>query len=160
MRSIFLLLFALLGIPSHTFADTFHDLIKKNGRFYKSSSEIPFTGEITGRDHGAFKDGLRHGRWIYGHENGQVKSEGDYKDGLKQGLWIGYYQNSQIFYQGSYLDGKKDGAWVSFYDNGKLFYRGEYKEGKEEGEWIGFNPDASPWPYRTGIFKGGKRISD
>lgn len=158
MRLIFLCLFILLGKPSLTFGGAFDDLIRKNGLFYESWSDVPFTGEITGIDRGAFKDGLRHGRWVQGHENGQVKSEGDYENGLKQGQWIGYYKNGQIFYEGAYVDGIKDGLWVSFYDDGKIFYRGQYKKGKEDGAWLGFNPDGTPWPYRTGIYKDGVRV--
>ena len=39
-----------------------------------------------------------------------------------------------------------------------FFYRGQYKKGKEDGAWLGFNPDGTPWPYRTGIYKDGVRV--
>ena len=136
------------------------DLIKKNGLYYDLEADSPFSGEIGGQDSGFFKEGLKNGRWIYHHLNGQVKSEGDFQDGQEQGTWLGYYENGQVFFEGSYLSGVKEGLWVSYYDDGKIFYRGHYKDGKEDGRWVGFNPDGSVWPYRTGHFRDGVKVSE
>jgi len=47
--------------------------------------EIPFTGEVTGLEQGAFKDGKRDGLWVSFNKDGTVneKYTGTYKDGVK-----------------------------------------------------------------------------
>ena len=160
MQIIFPVLLLLIGVPFPTFGETLDDLVKINGLYYKISRDIPFNGVIHGQNHGSFKNGSRHGQWVYHYDNGRVKSEGNYKLGKKEGTWVGYYHNGKIFYEGAYLDGIKEGLWVSFYDDEKVFYRGQYKAGKEDGPWIGFNPDGSSWSYRTGLFKNGVKVSN
>jgi antitoxin component YwqK of YwqJK toxin-antitoxin module len=157
----FILLLAFVSLVSlQSVGETMDELVIRDGLYYKISSDVPFSGEIDGQDRGSFENGLRHGSWVFYHENGQVKSEGFYRSGIKHGAWVGYYANGQLFYRGAYSDGKKEGLWVSYYDNAKIFYEGHYNAGKENGRWVGFNPDGSPWAYRTGLFQNGSKIGD
>lgn len=39
---------------------------------------------------------MMQGKWIYYHENGQVKSEGLYKNNLKKGCWKYYNERGEI----------------------------------------------------------------
>ena len=37
-----------------------------------------------------YKDGKKHGPWVYYHDNGQLSSKGTYKDGEEVGPWVHY----------------------------------------------------------------------
>ena len=160
MRIHWLLLLGLAVVSIPSFSETMENLVLRDGLYYQLSSEQPFSGEITGKNQGSFKDGLRHGVWVHFHDNGEVKSRGGFQDGLKHGSWIGFYENGQLFYKGRYVEGKKYGLWVSYYDDETLFYQGSFEDGKETGLWKGFNPDGTPWPYRTGVFINGEKLNE
>jgi len=71
--------------------------------------EIPFTGEVTGLEQGAFKDGKREGPWVFYYDNGQLESEGTYKDGKADGPWIAFNEDGTVWgtYTGTFKDGEK-----------------------------------------------------
>ena len=163
----------------------FKDLVYRDGLYYKKFTEVPFTGKITGKTIGSFKNGKEDGSWVYYHDNGQLDSKGDYKNGNGDGFWIGYYENGQLkskgnwkngkkdgswfnYYQngqldskGDYKNGKKEGSWVSYYTNGQLDYKGEYKNGKQEGSWVWYDENGTIiTELLTGTYKDGKKISD
>jgi antitoxin component YwqK of YwqJK toxin-antitoxin module len=160
MQVNWLLVFGFAAISMPGFSDTMENLVLRDGLYYQIASEQPFSGEITGQNYGFFKDGLRHGDWIYFHDNGKVKSKGKFKSGRKNGPWVGFYANGQLFYKGEYVNGKKQGVWVGYYENEALFYRGTFEDGREDGSWRAFNPDGTPWAYKTGTFRGGTKISE
>ena len=160
MRIHWLLLLGLEVVSIPSFSETMENLVLRDGLYHQLSSEQPFSGEITGKNQGYFKDGLRHGVWVHFHDNGEVKSQGRFQDGLKHGSWIGFYENGQLFYKGRYVEGKKYGLWVSYYDDETLFYQGSFEDGKETGLWKGFNPDGTTWPYRTGVFINGEKLNE
>jgi len=85
---------------------TMDDLVITDGLHYKKFTDVPFTGEVTG------------------------KRQGSIKDGKKDGPWVHYYDNGQLCWKGTYKDGKRDGPWVEYYDNGQLWLKGTYKDGK------------------------------
>lgn len=154
------LLLAIVAVSTSGFSATMEDLVLSDGLYYRISEQRPFSGKISGQSYGFFKDGLRHGTWIYFHDNGGVKNKGGFKNGRKHGPWMGFYANGKLFYKGDYFNGKKQGPWVSYYENERLFYQGNFENGREDGPWQGFNPDGSLWPYRTGIFQKGTKIRD
>jgi antitoxin component YwqK of YwqJK toxin-antitoxin module len=84
---------------------TMDDLVKTNGLYYVKFTDVPFTGEVTGRIQGTFKDGNQ------------------------DGLWVGYHENGQLWWKATFKDGKADGPSVSYYDNGQLSLEGTYKDG-------------------------------
>ena len=59
MQIIFPVLFLLIGVPFPSFGETLDDLVKRNGLYYKISSDIPFNGVIHGQNRGSFKNGSR-----------------------------------------------------------------------------------------------------
>ena len=65
-------------------------MVERDNLFYKKFTNIPFSGEISGKENGKFKNGRRYGEWISYHENGQLKSEGNYKDGEKDTHLLNY----------------------------------------------------------------------
>ncbi len=165
MNRIFAPIFALaLLFPSLALGAevTIGDLVERDGLFYEKSTDVPFTGEVTGQGQGQIKDGKREGPWIvYWHDG--TKNEclsGTYRDGVKisrdwddfvkrdDGL---YYEEScfvafsVVPFSGEVSDGSKRGriedgkledSWVEYWDDGQLRQKGDYKDGKRDGPWV------------------------
>jgi antitoxin component YwqK of YwqJK toxin-antitoxin module len=135
--------------------ETIEDLIERDGIHYKKFSDAPFTGKITGQEQGSFKNGKRHGPWVYSRDNGQLRQKGTYKNGKRGGPWISYHDNGQLFDKGTYKNGKRGGPWISYHDNGQLFDKGNYKDGKRHGPWDWYY-DNGQLEYE-GNYKNGER---
>ena len=90
-------------------ADSINDLVTRDGLWYKKFSDVPFTGEVTGRVSGGFLDGKLEGYFIHYWENGQLQTKGTYKNGLKEGRWVYYASDGTLFkgLTGIYKNGKK-----------------------------------------------------
>ena len=138
---------------------TWDDLVERNDIFYKKFTDVPFTGKITGKTIGSFKNGKEDGSWVYYHDNGQLDSKGDYKNGNGDGFWIGYYENGQLKSKGNWKNGNQEGSWVSYLDNGQLRYKGDFKNGKRDGSWVIYHEDGSVDKVLSGTFKIGKKIN-
>jgi antitoxin component YwqK of YwqJK toxin-antitoxin module len=69
------------------------DLAEREGIYYKKFSEVPFTGKVTGKTQGSFRNGKKHGPWVKYHDNGQLYFKGTYKDGKEEGPWVYYDDN-------------------------------------------------------------------
>ena len=110
-----------------------YDLVKREGIFYKKFTDVPFTGEVTGKGQGSIKDGKQTGPWVRYRDNGQLSSKGTFKDGKEDGLWVGYHDNGQLSYKGTYKDGEKDGPWVSYLKDGTVYESstGTFKDGEK-----------------------------
>jgi len=139
------------------------DLVKRDGLFYKKFTDVPFTGEVTGKEQGLiqdriFRDGKEVGARVTYYKNGQLKNKGTYKDGKEDGPWVEYYDNGQLWIKGTYKDGKEDGPWVGYHDNGQLSYKGTYKDGERDGPWVGYDEDGTVVGWKTGTFKDGEKI--
>jgi antitoxin component YwqK of YwqJK toxin-antitoxin module len=110
------------------------DLVITNGLHYKKFTDVPFTGKVTGKTQGSFKDGKEHGPSVSYHDNGRIKEKGTYKDG------------------------KKDGPWVTYHDNGQLWFKGTVKDGKPDGPWVNYNKDGTVYESLTGTYKDGVKV--
>ena len=110
---------------------TMGDLVEREGLHYQKFTDVPFDGEVTGKERGSFKDGKKHGPWVWYHDNGQLWRKGTYKDGERDGPWVEYHDNGQLWRKGAYKDGPPDGPWVAYHDNGQLDeeWTGAYKDG-------------------------------
>ena len=95
--------------PNMVMSETMKDLVERNGLHYKKFSDVPFSGKITGRTRGSFKNGKKHGLWVYYHDNGRLSEKGAYKNGKKEGLWIWFKKEGAILglFSGTYKDGEK-----------------------------------------------------
>ena len=85
------------------------DLLITDGVHYKKFTDVPFTGDVTGKSQGSFRNGKKHGPWVEYHDNGQLRSKGTYKDGKEHGPWVGYTTNGTVweFMTGTYKNGEK-----------------------------------------------------
>ena len=110
------------------------DLVERDGLYYKKFTDVPFTGNITGKSQGTIRNGKRDGPWVIYWDNGQLSNKGIYKDG------------------------EANGPWVWYHDNGQLRSKGTYKDGNRDGPWVGYNYDGTVWESLTGTFKDGVKI--
>jgi len=104
MKFKLIFIFFLFG---QSYAETRDDLVIRNNLYYKKFTDIPFTGQITGRVQGDIKNGLKHGDWITYYQSGQLLSKGKYIDGLREGVWETYNENGTIYETGKYIKGLK-----------------------------------------------------
>ena len=142
-------LFAALAM-----GETMDDLVDRDGLYYKKFTDVPFTGKITRKIQGSFRNGKKHGVWVeydrdgrvskkvtnkngkedtyvenrY-YDNGQLHSKVTYKDGNRDGPWVYYHKDGQLRYKGNWKDDKRDGPWVSYHYNGQLKFKGTFKNG-------------------------------
>jgi antitoxin component YwqK of YwqJK toxin-antitoxin module len=105
----------------------YEDLGIRGGLFYKDFSEVPFSGEITGKSQGAFKNGKKEGSVSY-WSDGQLSSKETYKNRKKEGVWVNYHDNGQVMEKSNYKNGKLNGAYVYHYSDGQLSSKGNYKK--------------------------------
>ena len=86
-----------------------NDLVERDGLYYKKFTEVPFTGEVTGKSQGKIKDGKMDGPWVWFWDDGQLGSKGTFKDGKRDGPWVDYWDNGQLSWKGNYKDGNDNG---------------------------------------------------
>ena len=122
-------LLSLFSFPS--LGVDFEDLVERDDLYYQGSSDIPFTGTVTGKKQGSMHEGKREGEWEFYYSNNVLKAKGTYKQGKQNGNFTIYHDNSQILYQGNYLKGKKEGQFNFYYKNGAINKQksGTYKNG-------------------------------
>ena len=110
----------------------FDDLIISNqdGLFYERLTDVPFTGEVTGKEQGKISKGKREGEWLWYFENGQLKYKSNFKDGKQEGEFLYYYENGQLWIKNNYKNGKLEGERLVYYENGQLEKTEIYKDAK------------------------------
>ena len=108
-------------------------MVQREGLYYKKSTEVPFSGTVTGRYQGKIKNGKRDGPWFRYHENGQLRFKGTFKNAKRVGPWVSYHENGQLSSKGPYKNGRREGPWVINLDDGTVvkFLTGTYKDGKK-----------------------------
>ena len=136
MKKLTLTLLTCLFIlsPNVVLGETMDDLVKREGIYYKKFTEVPFTGKVTGKEQGSFRNGKKYGPFV------------------------SYYDNGQLFYKGTYKNGKWEGPWVYHHENGQLSSKGDYKNDKKEGPWVSYNKDGTVNEKWTGTFKDGEKV--
>jgi hypothetical protein len=110
MKTLTILLLTLL-FPVFVIGETMDDLVERDGIHYKKFSDVPFTGKITGKSQGSFKNGKRCGPWVsyWMWKGGLLMSKGNYKDGEKDGPWVSYNEDGTVRHDftGTLKNGKK-----------------------------------------------------
>ena len=117
---ITILFISLLSSPSWSETLTIDDLVRRDGLLYKKFTNVPFTGEITGRDTGQFKDGKEEGYWEFYHYNGQLSGKGNMKEGRLEGLWFWYSEDGYLHHKGQYCEGNQRGLWETYRKDGSV----------------------------------------
>ena len=69
-------------VPS---SPTMDDLVERDGLYYEKFTDVPFSGEVTGRQQGSFKNGKEEGPLVHYTSDGTVDEEltGTFKNGVK-----------------------------------------------------------------------------
>ena len=57
------------------------DLVKRDGLFYEKFTDVPFTGNVTGKKQGKIIEGKPVGEFLTYYESGQLVRTRIYKDG-------------------------------------------------------------------------------
>ena len=128
-----ILLLTLL-FPSLAYGVTKDDLLITNGLYYKKYTDVPFTGKITGKKQGSFRNGKKHGPWVI------------------------YWDNGQLYAKGTMKDGKDHGSFERYCKNGQFDSKGPYKDGNQHSPWVSHNRDGSVDAKGTGTFKDGMKV--
>ena len=135
IKTLFTILFiSLLSSPS--WSVTLGDLVERNDLYYEKFTDVPFSGEVTGKTQGSFKNGKRDGAWVW------------------------YYENGQLSWKTSYNNGYFTGDTVSYYRNGQLQWKGTWKSNMREGVWVNYNEDGTKNKILSGTYKDDVKISD
>ena len=116
-------------LPSLGWGTPFDELVERDGLYYPKFSDVPFTGEVTGKSQGYLKNGKKDGTWVTYYITGELREKGNYKNHKEVGEWVGYYDDGQLEFKGNYKNGEKEGEWVSYYDDGGLYSKDNYKNG-------------------------------
>ena len=82
------------------------DLVVRDRLHYEKFTDVPFTGNVIGKEFGQLVNGKREGKWLHYHENGQLRLKRNYKDGKLEGEWLHYHENGQLRSKSNYKDGK------------------------------------------------------
>ena len=100
IKSLLTILFiSLLSSPS--WSQTMDDLVERNNLYYEKFTNVPFTGKVTGRWQGSFKNGKKEGTWVKYWNNGQLSYKANFKNGKREGDWVTYYENGQLRSKGN-----------------------------------------------------------
>ena len=147
------LLFTSVGWSKDINSD---ELIKRDGLYYEKFKDVPFTGDVVGKEQGKISKGKREGEYLTYYENGQLKYKSNYKEGVLEGEWLYYHDNGQLRFKENYKDGKLEGEWLYYHDNGQLRFKRNWKDGKKEGEWLYYHETGQL--ETTEIYKDGELI--
>jgi hypothetical protein len=96
-------------ISSPSWSETINDLVQREGTYYKKFTDVPFTGQVGGKNQGSIKNGKKEGYWVSYWPNGQLQYKGDYKNGKAEGYWVGYFEDGSVITSitGTFKDGVK-----------------------------------------------------
>ena len=98
-------LLSLVSFPS--LGVDFKDLVERDGFYYEEFSDVPYLGEVTGKEQGSLRKGLKEGEWVGYHYNGQLESKENFKNGLRDGKWVWYQHNGELWEKETYKNDEK-----------------------------------------------------
>lgn len=77
------------------------------------------------------------------YSNCTVRSQGTTANGVRQGKWIFYHSNGQPQTEATFVDGKENGTYCVFRETGVPYYRGEFVDGQRVGTWEFYDDQAN-----------------
>ena len=128
---LILLSLTLMFTSGVALGETMDDLVERGDLWYKKFTDVPFTGEISGKVSGKFINGKKHGSWNSYDENGQLYIKTTYKNGIEEGPSLMYDDNGQLMSKGNVKNGKRDGLWIDYWSDGTVNngLTGQWKNG-------------------------------
>ena len=114
--------------------DTYQKAYKLGSVYYKTGTDIPFTGILYGTySNGNYQtiqeyvDGVGNGKWVDFSPEGVKECEGTYIDNRVIGPVRFFYENGSVKSEGHYLHWKNPiGTWNYFYKKGNLVHTMTY----------------------------------
>ena len=95
-------------LSSTSWSVTFDDLVERNDLYYEKFTNVPFSGKVTGKEQGSFRNGEREDAWISYWDNGQLRSKGNWKNNLEHGAFTTYHENGQLCCKGNFKNGEDE----------------------------------------------------
>ena len=120
---------SLVSFPS--WGLTMGDLVEREGVYYKKFTDVPFTGEVVGKEQGQFKDGKKHGKWMKYYDSGQLWKKSFHIDGKLNGVRLIYCENGSLSNRGAFNNGKGIGLIEMWDCEGNLKQTYLHQDGKE-----------------------------
>ena len=77
------------------------------------------------------------------YPDGTPEIDASYTDGVKDGKWVKYHGNGQVFEQGEYVGGEKHGQWLTFYPSGNKLEEASYQNGRPIGMYRAWLEDGT-----------------
>jgi antitoxin component YwqK of YwqJK toxin-antitoxin module len=90
---------------------------------------------------GTYRDGKRHGYWVFFDIAGAISNSGAFIDGDKAGRWVDYYSEGTHYYgtEGVFAGGKPHGTHKTWRWSGDMYDAlvevGDYEAGGKTGQW-------------------------
>ena len=136
-----------------------HDLVQRNGLYYRKFTDVPFTGPATDENEfglwsdGSLENGLKEGPWTRYYDEGQLWEKFIYQGGLIQ-YHESWHENGQLMETCEYKNDKLHGHHIQYFDNGQIKFKGMCEEGRCVGEWVYYYYNGQilkKTDYETGI---------
>ena len=159
LTSIILILFlSLLSSPSWSESLTMDDLVERNDLYYREFTDVPFTGEVSGKGNGKIKKGKKEDLWKTCHyDYPEDYPEDDiFSKHLSHGeIWKSIPEKCYFLTIDNWKGGKRNGSF-ELYHVGKLRSKGNYQSGFMDGlwEWYGVDKFVSRKNFKFGKLHG------
>ena len=108
----------------------------KKGLYYHKSSEIPYTGEVSGKINGKIVKGKKEGEYIKYYKNGKILSKANFKKNKLNGRYLEFYYNGNMLTERYYENGILEGEASDYYSMGQLLSKRNYNDGILNGQYL------------------------
>jgi len=109
----------------------FADGTPKMEQYFQKDSlikEVTFYNNQQKRYEGTYRNGKKHGKWVYWYPNGNVWSEGFFYLGENDSTRITYHENGLKYYSGKYRKGERTGIWKFWDEKGNFIKQVDYTD--------------------------------
>ncbi len=138
----------VVGTIACSGATSIGDLKQKDGIWYVSSPDVPYTGEATsyypsGKPEARkfFEAGKVDGPWTEWYEDGRKRYEAIWKDGLQEGRSTRWYPGGQVKTAEDHAMGTLNGVQREYYENGNKKSERPFVDGVPYGTWTFWNEE-------------------
>jgi antitoxin component YwqK of YwqJK toxin-antitoxin module/tetratricopeptide (TPR) repeat protein len=105
----------------------------------------------------SYRNGIRHGPYMYRNIAGVMQTKGNYTLGAQDGLWQHYYPTGQLSQQGIYVDGSRDSVWTGYFPSGGVSDTREFAGNHAHGLSRYFSPGGQTlvekWYYEGNLVR-------
>lgn len=103
------------------------------------------------------RKGLKQGKWVEFHENGQIRMQGSFENGVPVGEFL-YYSEAGLLKAKNIFSENGEKTFCEMYgDKGNVIAKGMYINKLKDGEWIYINDNGVTIlseTYKDGVLDG------